>query len=368
MAALKSSKFTEGVAKGVQDLSQSMLMSAPIIPLGKDKWTSLSALSNFSSDLKTDITSSDKSKYILSDVVKSKYGNLTGKDKSVEQAVNTTLVSTPTNNDEFVKKFVWNVWAGAYAADPGSSMNAGQVKWMEELFTRLAASVWVKDAKFTKWQNPFTTEKWQEVLWKIYANEAKYGKLDMGKLRDMYSSAQTDMPAWSDDKEGYEKDIIAYSKKIKVDADAALVKSKIEKWETRNGKVAETKVIAENNVVYVLTGDKLSAPISANLSEQTKLEDVKAWLEALNKVATWENLLALPWVDLKKDIGPLDDKKTYSVVVKTKDGPLELEEKPTTTKPSGTPSAPVAKTTGKAPPAWVADPKKTDPKTEVKKP
>ncbi|MBP6085860.1 hypothetical protein KA478_01440 [Patescibacteria group bacterium] len=66
----------------------------------------MSALSNFSSDLKTDITSSDKSKYILSDVVKSKYGNLTGKDKSVEQAVNTTLVSTPTNNDEFVKKFV----------------------------------------------------------------------------------------------------------------------------------------------------------------------------------------------------------------------------------------------------------------------
>ncbi|MBP6085859.1 hypothetical protein KA478_01435 [Patescibacteria group bacterium] len=54
---------------------------------------------------------------------------------------------------------------------------------------------------------------------------------------------------------------------------------------------------------------------------------------------------------MKKDIGPLDDKKTYSVVVKTKDGPLELEEKPTTTKPSGTPSAPVAKTTGKAPPA-----------------
>ena len=37
MAALKSSQFTEGVAKGVQDLSQSMLMSAPIIPLGKDK-------------------------------------------------------------------------------------------------------------------------------------------------------------------------------------------------------------------------------------------------------------------------------------------------------------------------------------------
>ncbi len=51
----------------------------------------------------------------------------------------------------------------------------------------------------------------------------------MGKLRDMYSSAQTDMPAWSDDKEGYEKEIVAYSKKIKVDADAALVKSKIEK-------------------------------------------------------------------------------------------------------------------------------------------
>lgn len=44
MTALQSSKFTAKVAQTVQKLSENMIQSAPIIPLGGDKSTSLGAL------------------------------------------------------------------------------------------------------------------------------------------------------------------------------------------------------------------------------------------------------------------------------------------------------------------------------------
>ncbi len=274
MAAMKSSEFTKDVVDKMQKLWEDMVMSAPIIPVPWGASTSLSALKQLPSQLEQKMDNS-KAEWaaIFWESVEWLFKDTMGKDKKVKAAIWKTIDETEKIKDinEKKKNIVTAINSGAFSAP--ESMTFWQVDNSAAFANSLAEIAWDNTTKFTNWQDLFTTNTGQQILWKVLDGvKDKYGhEVDMGKLWAMYSWKRM-----ANDWETRQKELEAFLPNTsKPDPTSAKT--------TYENPTSKKKYIIKDKKVFAVDATNKEVEITSTVSDLTQLQALKTDINAMVK-------------------------------------------------------------------------------------
>ena len=239
MTALQSSKFTAKIAKDVQDLSQSMIQSAPIIPLGGDKSTSLGALKELPKNLEGKIRNAQTiNSGMFSDMIEWKIQDTLWKDEKW----NKVLASNANNirNAEEAAEAIRQVAQDEAFTDSNRKMEFWDYDWAHHFATALTnwwdSSQWPKPI-FNSGADLFKANTWgHQLLANILdATEGKENQVTMEMLKSLYSpNINPNNPQLHNIWKGIEANITSLRQKSYTDA------------------TSKTPYILKNNIIYKL--------------------------------------------------------------------------------------------------------------------
>lgn len=192
MTALQSSKFTAKIAKSVQSLSESMIQSAPIIPLGGDKSTSLGALKELPRNLEWKIRSAQNiNSGMLGDMIEWKIQDTLWKDEKWNKALASAAL-TITNADSAASA-IKNIAKHEAFTDSGRKMEFWEYDGSHSFATSLTNGWdnqhWPKPT-FSSGADLFRADTWglQLLATILDKSEGKKNAVTMADLKTIYNN------------------------------------------------------------------------------------------------------------------------------------------------------------------------------------
>ncbi len=278
MAALKSSELTAWVASSVQKLSESMLSSAPIIPIpgSGGKSTSLGSISGLGRDLQWRLDSQQSNnQQALTSVITGVVDDVAGKGKvwgekmaSLESTITATGPAGVSQASNALKTILQEktIWT--------NELDFGQYNNSTSFANKLATHGWedknTPAPSFSNGQELFTTQGGQQLLASLL--DKTWG--ETSDLRKLYSGKSD--PATSNQWAVYEDKINALRKG-----------SGIAPTSSTNTPVPTGSTPTQGNTPVLHTPANKNTAKTQFGVDKDSLYSVKAWEKRVNKTLVW---------------------------------------------------------------------------------